>query len=47
MITFVSACYGKYDTIKQPVPQIDVGVDEWVLVTDEADIHAPGWRVVL
>lgn len=47
MITFVSACYGKYDTIKQPVHQNDVEVDEWVLVTDEADIYAPGWRVVV
>lgn len=44
-LSFISACYGRYDTIKAPVEQ-EVAVDEWILVTDEADIDAPGWTVV-
>ena len=45
-VTILSACYGKYDTVKAPVPQKNLDVD-WVLVTDEPDIVAPGWRVIV
>lgn len=45
-ITVVSACYGRYDRIKEPVPQDNVQVDEWLLVTDEKDVVAPGWTVI-
>lgn len=46
-VSFISAIYGKYEFVKSPVTQVDVVVDEWVLVTDEPEIEAPGWRVVV
>lgn len=46
-VSVLSSCYGKYDTIK-PVPFQDYdGEVEWVLVTDEPDIEAPGWKVIV
>jgi hypothetical protein len=46
-VTFISACYGRYDSIKQPVTQAGVTVEDWILVTDEPEIDAPGWTVVV
>lgn len=45
-IAVVSAVFGAYDEILPPVEQT-VDVAEWVMVTDEPDLHAPGWRVVV
>lgn len=42
--TIISADYGSYDGPKPICPQDD-DVD-WVFVTDNDDIDAPGWRVV-
>lgn len=43
--TIISGCFGRYDTVKPIVPQtIDV---EWLMVTDEPDLVAPGWRVIV
>ena len=41
----VSAIYGNYDPPKPVLA--DESVDEWVLVTDNPLIEAPGWRIVV
>lgn len=44
-ISIISAIYGGCDTVK-PVMAQTVDVDEWIMVTDNANLEAPGWRVV-
>jgi len=41
----VSAVYDSYDTVKPVLPQWGLDV-EWVMVTDDPDLKAEGWRVV-
>ena len=41
----VSAIYDSYDTVKPVCPQRGLDV-EWILVTDDPDLRAPGWTVV-
>ena len=46
-VAVISACYGLYDAIK-PAPEQDYEGDiDWILVTDEPDIEAPGWKVIV
>lgn len=42
----LSAIYDSYDTVKPPLIQQGVDV-EWIMVTDDPDLVAPGWRVVV
>lgn len=44
-VALVTACYGSYDPIR-PLPE-GHGFDEAVLVTDDPDVVAEGWRVVV
>lgn len=42
----LTAIYDNYDTVKIPTGQLGVEID-WVIVTDNPDLAAPGWRVVM
>lgn len=42
----ISAVYDGYDGVKPVLPQWGLDV-EWVLVTDDPGLSAPGWRVVV
>jgi hypothetical protein len=44
-VALVTACYGSYDPIR-PLPE-GHGFDDAVLVTDDPDVVAEGWRVVV
>ena len=44
-VAIVSAVYDAYDTVKPTFPQWGLEVD-WVMVTDDPDLKAEGWRVV-
>lgn len=43
-LTLISAIFGGYDHV-HPLPQ-DHGFDDAVLITDDPDLDAPGWRVL-
>lgn len=44
-IAIVSGIYGAYDKVRVPVPQ--TGIDaEYIIVTDNPDLAADGWRIV-
>lgn len=44
-VTILSAIYDDYDTVKSPLKQAGFEVD-WVMVTDNPDLKAPGWTVI-
>lgn len=44
-VAVISSVYGGYD-VPQPVPEQTLAA-EWVLVTDDPNIDAPGWKVVV
>lgn len=46
-VDVLSAIYGNYETPKVPVKQKGVEVRRWILVTDNPDLVAPGWDVVV
>lgn len=46
-ISVISACYGDYEVIKPPPRQTGARVGEWVMVTDDPDLDAPGWHVIV
>lgn len=45
-VAVVSSVYGSYD-VPQPVPEQQALAAEWVLVTDNPSIDAPGWKVIV
>ena len=45
-LSVVSAIYGGWDTPKPIVEQSGATVDEWIMVTDDPDLDAPGWTVI-
>lgn len=45
-VAVVSALYGPYDTVIEPVPQ-RMTVERWIMVTDRPDLIAPGWEVIV
>lgn len=47
-VAIVSAIYDNYDTVKPPLDQFGGDYDvEWIMVTDDSNLVAPGWRVVV
>lgn len=44
-VAVLSACYGGYDHV-DPVPEQDVDA-EWIMVTDNPKLNAPGWNVIV
>lgn len=44
-VTILSAIYDSYDTVKPPLEQEGFEV-EWIMVTDDPDLKAPGWTVI-
>jgi len=46
-VDVISGIYGSYETPKAPVPQEGIDVRRWVLVTDNSDLEAPGWDIVV
>lgn len=43
-VAVVSGIFGNYDQPKQQ-PEVE-GVDQWVMVTDDPSLEAPGWQIV-
>lgn len=46
-VDVISAIYGGYETPREPVPQEGIEVSRWILVTDNPDLEASGWDVVV